>query len=95
MRIFQRLLMLTFQRAYTLTSTAPVTAGVRRMPTQFHLFASDSEFSHSWFFNTPKSLRFSFRGSPSAPQKPTPCRNLNSQDFGGKSKTYRMGLEGP
>ncbi|KAJ8934902.1 hypothetical protein NQ318_007108 [Aromia moschata] len=44
---FQRLLMLTFQHAYALTSTAAVTAGVRRMQTQFHLFASDSEFSHA------------------------------------------------
>ncbi|KAJ8941225.1 hypothetical protein NQ318_015657 [Aromia moschata] len=33
-----------------------------------------------------------FNGSPSTPQKPTPCRNLNSQDFDGNFRVLQDGL---
>ncbi|KAJ8938786.1 hypothetical protein NQ318_010314 [Aromia moschata] len=43
-------------------------------------------------FNTPKSLHCDLNGSPSTPQKPTPCRNLNSQDFDGNFRVLQDGL---
>ncbi|KAJ8952358.1 hypothetical protein NQ318_017252 [Aromia moschata] len=50
-------------------------------------------------FNAPKSLRCDLNGSPSTPQKPTPCRNMNSEDFDlnsltGWTKKNAVGMQG-
>ncbi|KAJ8959875.1 hypothetical protein NQ318_011610 [Aromia moschata] len=43
-------------------------------------------------FNVPKSLRCNLNGTPSTPQKATPCRNLNSQDWDGNFRDLQDGL---
>ncbi|KAJ8961551.1 hypothetical protein NQ318_014803 [Aromia moschata] len=43
-------------------------------------------------FISPKSLHCDLNGSPSTPQKPTPCRNLNSEHFGGNFSDLQGGL---
>ncbi|KAJ8961157.1 hypothetical protein NQ318_008837, partial [Aromia moschata] len=43
-------------------------------------------------FNAPKALRCDLNSSPSTPQKATPCRNLNSQDFDGNYLRHQDGL---
>ncbi|KAJ8941297.1 hypothetical protein NQ318_000597 [Aromia moschata] len=41
-------------------------------------------------FNAPKALCCDLNGSPSTPQKATPCRNLNSQEFDGLRRTLSI-----
>ncbi|KAJ8956840.1 hypothetical protein NQ318_014254 [Aromia moschata] len=43
-------------------------------------------------FNAPKSLHCDLIGSPFRAQKPTPCRNLDSQDFDGNFRVIQDGL---